>query len=99
MPGGEQTRGETRRRRGLDAALEVFTRDGYGDPLGDDIARASDTSQGGGYFHFPRKQAPLLRLLDPARLARSPAATTGQPSRRARALKGRTHDDCSGHVA
>ena len=66
MPGGEQTRSETRRRRVLDAALEVFTRDGYGDTLVDDIARASDTSKGGVYFHFPNKQAIFLSLLDEA---------------------------------
>jgi TetR/AcrR family transcriptional regulator, fatty acid metabolism regulator protein len=66
MPGGEQTRSETRRRRVLDAALEVFTRDGYGDTLVDDIARASDTSKGGVYFHFPSKQALFLSLLDEA---------------------------------
>lgn len=63
---GEQTRSERRRRRVLDAALEVFTRDGYGDTLVDDIARVSETSKGGVYFHFPSKQALFLTLLDEA---------------------------------
>lgn len=65
MP-SDGTKSETRRRRVLDAALDVFTRDGYGDTLVDDIARASDTSKGGVYFHFPSKQALYLSLLDEA---------------------------------
>ena len=50
----------------LDAALEVFTSHGYSDSAIDDIARASDTSKGGLYFHFPSKQALFLALLDEA---------------------------------
>lgn len=50
----------------LDAALEVFARDGYGATAVDDIARASETSKGGVYFHFPTKQAIFLTLLDEA---------------------------------
>lgn len=50
----------------LDAALEVFSRDGYGNAAIDDIARASATSKGGLYFHFPSKQALFLALLDEA---------------------------------
>lgn len=65
MP-SEQLRSKTRRQRVLDAALELFTRDGYGDTLVDDIARASDTSKGGVYFHFPSKQVLFLSLLDEA---------------------------------
>src|SRR5215218_10068468 len=82
MPGGEQTRSETRRRRVLDAALEVFTRDAYGDTLVDDIARASDTSKGGVYFHFPSKQALFLALLEEssaALLENVEAAMAGEP--------------------
>ncbi|MEA2598298.1 MAG: TetR/AcrR family transcriptional regulator, fatty acid metabolism regulator protein [Thermomicrobiales bacterium] len=63
---GEQARSQTRRRRVLDAALEVFARDGYGDAAVDEIARASATSKGGVYFHFPSKQALFLCLLDEA---------------------------------
>ena len=50
----------------MDAALEIFARDGYGDAAVDDIARASTTSKGGVYFHFPSKQALFLCLLDEA---------------------------------
>lgn len=57
---------ETRRQQVLDAALEVFARDGYGNAAVDDIARASSTSKGGVYFHFPSKQALFLALMDEA---------------------------------
>ena len=50
----------------LDAALEVFTSHGYSDSAIDEIARASGTSKGGLYFHFPSKQALFLALLDEA---------------------------------
>ncbi|MER3484658.1 MAG: TetR/AcrR family transcriptional regulator, partial [Chloroflexota bacterium] len=63
---GERERSLTRRRRVLDAALEIFARDGYGETAVDEIARASDTSKGGIYFHFPSKQALFLCLLDEA---------------------------------
>ena len=63
---GGQARSQTRRRRVLEAALEVFARDGYGDAAVDDIARASATSKGGIYFHFPSKQSLFLCLLDEA---------------------------------
>ena len=53
----------------LDAALEVFTQRGYGDTAVDEIARVSDTSKGGLYFHFPSKQALFLALLDEASVA------------------------------
>src|ERR687894_2343288 len=61
-----QERSRTRRQRVLDAALQVFTMHGYGDTAIDEIARASDTSKGGLYFHFPSKQALFLALLDEA---------------------------------
>jgi AcrR family transcriptional regulator len=57
---------ESRRQQVLDAALEVFARDGYGNAAVDDIARASSTSKGGVYFHFPSKQALFLALMDEA---------------------------------
>lgn len=57
---------ERRRQQVLDAALEVFAREGYGNAAMDDIARASATSKGGVYFHFPTKQAIFLTLLDEA---------------------------------
>lgn len=61
-----QTRSQSRRRQVLDAALEVFARNGYGDAAMDDIAKASATSKGGLYFHFPSKQSIFLSLLDEA---------------------------------
>lgn len=61
-----QTRSAARRRRVLDAALEVFARDGYSDAAVDDIARVSETSKGGVYFHFPSKQVLFNTLLDEA---------------------------------
>ncbi len=64
--GREQDRSKERRQRVLDAALDVFTRDGYSDTLVDEIARRSDTSKGGVYFHFPSKQAIFVALLDEA---------------------------------
>src|SRR5215204_709084 len=64
-----QERSRTRRQRVLDAALEVFTQHGYGDTAIDEIARASETSKGGLYFHFPSKQALFLALLDEASVA------------------------------
>jgi len=59
-----QERSKSRRQRLLDAALTVFTEQGYAATPIDDIARASDTSKGGVYFHFPSKQALFLALLD-----------------------------------
>ncbi len=59
-----QERSRTRRQRLLDAALAVFTEHGYSDTAIDQVARASDTSKGGLYFHFPSKQALFLALLD-----------------------------------
>src|ERR687898_270341 len=64
-----QERSRTRRQRVLDAALEVFAQHGYGDTAVDEIARVSDTSKGGLYFHFPSKQALFLALLDEASVA------------------------------
>jgi AcrR family transcriptional regulator len=64
-----QERSRIRRQRVLDAALEIFTEHGYGDTAIDEIARASDTSKGGLYFHFPSKQALFLALLDEASVA------------------------------
>jgi len=60
----EQERSKVRRQRVLDAALDIFTRDGYGDTLVDEIARRSETSKGGVYFHFPSKEALFIALLD-----------------------------------
>lgn len=48
----------------LDAALTIFTEHGYSDTAVDQVAKASQTSKGGLYFHFPSKQALFLALLD-----------------------------------
>jgi TetR/AcrR family transcriptional regulator, fatty acid metabolism regulator protein len=56
-------KGATRERL-LDAAEEVFAEKGYHGAVVDDIIRASDSSKGGFYFHFPNKQAIFLALVD-----------------------------------
>lgn len=61
-PGQERSR--DRQRRILDAALSVFSRQGYRDASVDDIAREAETSKGGVYFHFPGKQVLFRALLD-----------------------------------
>ncbi|OGK99463.1 MAG: hypothetical protein A3E31_18335 [Candidatus Rokubacteria bacterium RIFCSPHIGHO2_12_FULL_73_22] len=64
------------RGRILEAALEVFARKGYHRARVDDIVRASATSKGAVYHHFPNKQAVFLALVDDfaARLTRGVAA-------------------------
>lgn len=59
------------RDRILDAALDVFARKGYHRAIVDDIVRASGTSKGAVYHHFPNKEAVFLALVDAfaARLA------------------------------
>lgn len=44
--------------------MAVFTEHGYSNTAVDDVAKASETSKGGLYFHFPSKQALFLALLD-----------------------------------
>ena len=63
------------RERILHAALTVFARKGYHKALVDDIVRASRTSKGAVYHHFPNKEALFLALVDDfaARLARAVA--------------------------
>jgi TetR/AcrR family fatty acid metabolism transcriptional regulator len=84
---GTQERSRTRRERLLDAALEVFAARGYNESAIDEIARASETSKGGLYFHFPSKQALFLALLDQANAAlleRVAAAMAAEPDPLAR---------------
>lgn len=52
------------RQRILDAAMHVFSEKGYHDAAVDDIVRASATSKGAVYFHFPSKEQLFLRLID-----------------------------------
>jgi AcrR family transcriptional regulator len=54
----------TARERILQAALEVFARKGYHRAIVDDIVRASGTSKGAVYHHFPTKEALFLALVD-----------------------------------
>ncbi|MFM8594052.1 MAG: TetR/AcrR family transcriptional regulator [Chloroflexota bacterium] len=56
----------TKREKVLRAALDVFSREGYGNTAVDDIAKEAATSKGGIYFHFPSKQALFLALIDEA---------------------------------
>ncbi len=53
-----------RHQRILDAALDVFARDGYHAAAVEEIASLAETSKGGLYFHFPGKQSLFLALLD-----------------------------------
>lgn len=62
--GVEPGKGARRRERILEAALDVFSRRGYGDAAMDEIAAESETSKGGLYFHFTSKQALFGALLD-----------------------------------
>lgn len=55
---------EATRQRLLDAAEIVFADKGYHGAAVDDIARVSDSSKGGFYFHFPNKEAIFLALID-----------------------------------
>ena len=84
----EQERGQTRRQRILDAAVQVFTRKGYRDAGMEDIAVEAETSKGGLYFHFPSKQALFVQLLDHMThllIERTEEAMAGAPDPVARA--------------
>jgi TetR/AcrR family transcriptional regulator, fatty acid metabolism regulator protein len=65
------------RDRILEAALDIFARKGYHRAIVDDIVRASGTSKGAVYHHFPNKEAVFLALVDDfaARLATAVAET------------------------
>jgi AcrR family transcriptional regulator len=55
---------ESTRQRILDAATEVFSEKGYHGAAVDDIVKASRTSKGSFYFHFPSKQDIFFSLVD-----------------------------------
>ena len=67
------------RDRILSAALEVFAGKGYHRAIVDDIVRASGTSKGAVYHHFPNKEAVFVALVDDfaERLALAVAAAVG----------------------
>jgi AcrR family transcriptional regulator len=73
-PGRPPGRGvaDATRERILEAASDVFADKGYYGAAVDDIVRASDTSKGSFYFHFPNKRGIFVALLDhlTARLVR-----------------------------
>jgi TetR/AcrR family fatty acid metabolism transcriptional regulator len=72
---------EQTRERILEAAADVFADKGYVGAAVDDIVRASDTSKGSFYFHFPNKRGIFSALLDhlTGRLfARVEAAVSGE---------------------
>lgn len=64
----------------LQAAREVFAEKGYHRALVDDIVRASQTSKGAVYHHFPNKEALFLALVDEfaSRLAEAVASAIGR---------------------
>lgn len=66
-PQGGKTRvrdKDATRERLLEAAEQVFAEKGYYGAVVDDIIRASESSKGGFYFHFPNKEAIFLTLID-----------------------------------
>ena len=67
------------RERILQAALSVFAERGYHRAAVDDIVRASGTSKGAVYHHFPNKEALFLALVDEfsSRLAEAVAGAIG----------------------
>lgn len=72
---------EQTRERMLEAAADIFADKGYAGAAVDDIVRASDTSKGSFYFHFPNKRGIFSALLDhlTARLfARVEGAVSGE---------------------
>jgi AcrR family transcriptional regulator len=73
---------EATKERILEAAADVFAAKGYYGAAVDDIVRASDTSKGSFYFHFPNKRGIFTALLDhlTVRLfARVEAAMAAEP--------------------
>ena len=69
------------RDRILQAALQVFAGKGYHGAAVDDIVRASRTSKGAVYHHFPNKEALFLALVDELSARLATAVTTAIESR------------------
>lgn len=55
---------EDQRGRIMDAALDVFARQGFGSARMEEIASTAHTSKGSIYFHFPSKERLFLALAD-----------------------------------
>ncbi|MCU0514743.1 MAG: TetR/AcrR family transcriptional regulator [Anaerolineae bacterium] len=60
----EPPRENSTRERILDAALNVFSSQGYHDTRMDEIVQAAGTSKGSIYFHFPNKEKLFIALVD-----------------------------------
>ncbi|MBI2919091.1 MAG: TetR/AcrR family transcriptional regulator [Chloroflexi bacterium] len=61
----QPTRGkEATRQRIVEAAIGVFAEKGYHDAVVDEIVRASGTSKGSFYFHFPSKEDIFFALIE-----------------------------------
>lgn len=102
LDAADSGKGARRRERILEAALEVFSRRGYGAAAMEEIATESATSKGGLYFHFPSKQALFGALLDrTAELLmdrlEAAAASESDPLRRADAAVARALDVFGSH--
>lgn len=52
------------RERILDAALNIFSNQGYHDTRLDEIVKEAGTSKGSIYFHFPNKERLFIALVD-----------------------------------
>lgn len=61
--GRQQAKSEATRARALDAALELFSQQGFRATTIRQIAEQSDLSVGNVYYHFPSKEAIFERLL------------------------------------
>lgn len=59
-----QDRSQPTRERILEAAIEVFAREGYHNTRMDDIVDAAHSSKGSLYFHFPSKEDIFMGLVD-----------------------------------
>lgn len=55
---------EATRQRIVEAAIAVFAEKGYHDAAVDEIVRASGTSKGAFYFHFPSKEEIFFALIE-----------------------------------
>ncbi len=83
-PGRPPGRGvaDATRERILEAAADVFADKGFHGTAVDDIVRASDSSKGAFYFHFPNKRGIFIALLDHLTgrlLERAEAAIAAEP--------------------
>lgn len=61
-----QERSRETRRKLLEAAQELWTRDGFDETTVDDICKEAGVAKGTFYFHFPQKEDALVGLADSA---------------------------------